>query len=430
MFSNTIIKNRLKKQIIFSLTALVLYLAIFALIARVAVLMSSKIAHDSALAVKQNMLKDTVDNVFLSIDVMREDIARENPEYSEEQIKKQVFDSLYRRIHYEAYHDGAYMWASEVIDYSGGDDYAIRIIHPNLKDSEGTMLSTNEVNSAGTQAYKEELEGVKKYGYVFLKYPFKKLNSNVVTEKITYSRLYKDYDWIISMGINIDDSEHYIIGAEKSIQKYRILIYVGALLLWSLFAVFILRTYKKMELGLYEQQNQELKDKLSVDVVTRAYTRVYGERKLDEAYKVFLRGGGNTFIAFVDIDYFKKFNDIYGHQVGDEVLKAVVNAVRKCIRTSDMVIRFGGDEFIITFKELSEIMVPVVGGKILDSVRNVDLSEFGVKDTITLSMGFANFEKNDTSYMDAFRRADYALYKSKEKGRNCFSVYNENGEME
>lgn len=245
MVSDTYIKNKLKKQIIFSVTALVLYLAIFILISKVAIMMSAMIAHESALAVKKNMLKDTVDNVFLSIDSIREHQKIEHAEHNEEEIKNVVYEVLHQRIHSEKYGDGAYMWVIEVLDYNGGDNYAVRLIHPNLSDTEGDMLSTNEVNANGSKVYEEELEGVKKDGYIFLNYSFKKLQSNDVTEKIAYSRLYKDYNWIISMGINIDDVEHYRIAAEKSIQNYRILIYVGAIVLWSLFVVFILRVYKK-----------------------------------------------------------------------------------------------------------------------------------------------------------------------------------------
>lgn len=183
---------------------------------------------------------------------------------------------------------------------------------------------------------------------------------------------------------------------------------------------------KKIELGLYEQQNKELKNRLSVDIVTGAHTRVYGERKLEAAFKSFLEGENNTFIAVIDVDHFKSFNDKYGHKVGDEVLKAVVKVMKECTRTSDDVMRWGGDEFIIAFKDLSETMAPVLGDKILSGVRSIDLSEFGVMDSITLSIGFAKFDENDKSYNDALGRADVSLYSSKEKGRNCFSIQDEN----
>lgn len=280
MLSDIYIKKKLKKQIFFSATALILYLAIFFVFSRLAVMVSARISYDTALAVKKNMLRDTVDNVFLSIDFMRRDKATENPSYTEEEIKEQVYKNLYRRIHSEHYEDGAYMWVSQVLNYDGGNDYAIRLIHPNLKNTEGSLLSTNTVNEDGSLAYADELAGVKKDGYVFLQYSFKKLNSEDVSEKIAYSRLYEDYDWIISMGINKDDVKHYMLVAEENIGHYRIAIYAVAIVIWAAFIIFLMNYYKKTEIGLYKEQNRALRDKLSFDTVTGAHSRDYGERRL------------------------------------------------------------------------------------------------------------------------------------------------------
>lgn len=108
--------------------------------------------------------------------------------------------------------------------------------------------------------------------------------------------------------------------------------------------------------------------------------------------------------------------------MGDMVLKRVVDIIRECTRTSDAIIRWGGDEFVIAFSELSEKMVPTLGNKILDSIRKIDLSGDGIEESITISMGFSNFKERDKSYMDAIYRADEALYRAKEMGRDCWSV--------
>jgi signal transduction histidine kinase len=92
-----------------------------------------------------------------------------------------------------------------VINYNGGDNYAIRRVHPNLKDTEGMYLSTNMTDIEGNQPYLTELEGVKQDGELFFNYFFKKNNTDVVSEKITYAKLYPEYDWIIAMGVHLDD---------------------------------------------------------------------------------------------------------------------------------------------------------------------------------------------------------------------------------
>jgi len=99
---------------------------------------------------------------------------------------------------------------NEVLNYEGGDDYAIRRIHPNLRDTVGTKLSTNMTDVKGTTPYKTELEGVKQHGELFFTYYFKKMGSETISEKLTYAKLYKDFDWIVAMGIHLDDMNGYI----------------------------------------------------------------------------------------------------------------------------------------------------------------------------------------------------------------------------
>ena len=102
-----------------------------------------------------------------------------------EKIRRQKFDN------------DAYIWVNEIINYEGGDNYAIRRVHPNLPETEGSFLSTSATDIKGNMPYLEELEGINKDGELFFTYFFKKLNSDEVAEKITYAKLYKDFDWII-----------------------------------------------------------------------------------------------------------------------------------------------------------------------------------------------------------------------------------------
>ncbi|WP_313371041.1 cache domain-containing protein, partial [Sedimentibacter sp.] len=84
----------------------------------------------------------------------------------------------------------SYIWVNEVINYEGGKDYAIRRVHPNLRETEGTYLSTDMEDINGNLPYLEELEGIKKDGELFFTYYFKELNSSRISEKITYAKLY------------------------------------------------------------------------------------------------------------------------------------------------------------------------------------------------------------------------------------------------
>lgn len=101
--------------------------------------------------------------------------------------------------------DSGYIWVNEVINFEGGDDYAIRLVHPNLTDTEGMLLSTNMEDIKGTKPYLTELEGVKRDGEIFFKYWFKKKNSQSIAPKFTYAKLYREFNWVIASGVYLDD---------------------------------------------------------------------------------------------------------------------------------------------------------------------------------------------------------------------------------
>lgn len=192
---------------------------------------------------KKEVLEDSVENTKIHIDNMRTQIRAEHPEYSEEKIKDEVIVWLRDFIYKMNYIDDSYIWVQEVYNFDGGDKYAIRLIHPNLKDTEGTLLSTRTTDSEGNLPYKEELEGIKKDGHVFLNYTFKELYSDRVSMKLTYSSLYPDYNWIISRGVSVnklDDAVEKIQAVEFPIILVIVIIYgiavvtilIYALLLW------------------------------------------------------------------------------------------------------------------------------------------------------------------------------------------------------
>ncbi|MBN2268676.1 MAG: cache domain-containing protein, partial [Acholeplasmataceae bacterium] len=125
-----------------------------------------------------------------------------------DKIESIIKDQLYEQIHASVYQYEAYIWVNEVINYDGGDNYAIRRVHPNAE--EGVYLSTSMTDIKGNFPYLEELEGVKEDGDIFFTYYFKKLSTDEISEKLTYAKLYERFDWIIAMGIYIDETDAYI----------------------------------------------------------------------------------------------------------------------------------------------------------------------------------------------------------------------------
>lgn len=133
-----------------------------------------------------------------------------------------------------------------------------------------------------------------------------------------------------------------------------------------------------------------------------------------------------TSIAIVDVDYFKKVNDTYGHMRGDEVLKKVAGIIEKEVGDNGMAGRIGGDEFFVIFYNAYDLESM---RERVRSIKNVVKATFppndGENPTITLSIGCAAYPKDADNYEDLFLLADFALYRAKEKGRNRYIIYNQ-----
>ena len=121
---------------------------------------------------------------------------------------------------------------------------------------------------------------------------------------------------------------------------------------------------------------------------------------------------------FLDIDHFKKINDTYGHAIGDHVLQKFVQIAKQTIRTEDVLIRWGGEEFLIL---LSVQSIDDLISKAEQLRQTISLNEFDTVKTVTASLGIAVYKENES--FDTFvARADSALYKAKKQGRNCVQL--------
>lgn len=168
-----------------------------------------------------------------------------------------------------------------------------------------------------------------------------------------------------------------------------------------------------------EEKNKEL-ERL---VITDKLTNLYNRRKLDELLQTEIYRSErfeHTFgIAILDIDHFKKVNDTYGHLVGDRVLIEISNILKKYLRKTDFVGRFGGEEFIIICPESEKEGITKLMEDFRLHIENHHFEKVGKK---TASFGITLFKKGDT-IESLIKRADIALYKAKNNGRNRIWVY-------
>lgn len=337
--------------------------------------------------------------------------------YIDELIKKEVEELIRSR----KFSNDSYIWVNEVVNYEGGKDYAVRRVHPNLSDTEGMYLSTDIQDIKGNLPYLEELEGIKRDGELFSNYYFKKPNSTVISEKITYAKLYKDYDWIIAMGVHLDDIDEYTEKVNSDINTLanksivRLLRYISIVLLIGFVALYLIEKRNLLT------STRSLETEMNLDTLTKASSRRYGEMNLKSFFNQYGLTGDSPAIMMFDIDNFKHINDKYGHNVGDIVLIEIVRIIQRIIRSSDQLIRWGGDEFVGIFLGLREEHIMEFGEKLLEEISSLKVPVGSEYINITVSVGFSYFKDTDCEYNDALKRADEALYKSK-KQKNTVSI--------
>jgi diguanylate cyclase (GGDEF)-like protein len=120
----------------------------------------------------------------------------------------------------------------------------------------------------------------------------------------------------------------------------------------------------------------------------------------------------------VDIDHFKSLNDNFGHQAGDEVLKHVAQILRRAVRTHDLPVRYGGEEFALVLPETDMIGAVAVAERVRKSIDTDYLEVYGVVHKISASFGVSVFPDCADDMDSLIKAADVALYWSKEHGRN------------
>ncbi len=137
-----------------------------------------------------------------------------------------------------------------------------------------------------------------------------------------------------------------------------------------------------------------------------------------------LRRYGRTYtVALVDVDNFKTYNDLYGHQGGDEVLIQLATVIKDNIRRTDSVYRYGGEEFLIVFPEADEEGGVIAAENVRARVQNLAIThEQSATGVVTVSIGVAQECTSDPDQKHTLARADAALYRAKEAGRNAVEV--------
>lgn len=174
--------------------------------------------------------------------------------------------------------------------------------------------------------------------------------------------------------------------------------------------------------------NKELSDLSEIDGLTGIANRRHFDEFYDHEFKRSIRYKTPICIMMLDIDFFKEYNDHYGHLSGDVIIIKIAEIIKKhAKRSNDLAVRFGGDEYIVLLSDATEEFCMSVANAIQTELEQLNLlHEYSsISTRITLSIGIACFVPNrDTSPKQLLEYADSALYHSKQNGRNRIHVYN------
>jgi diguanylate cyclase (GGDEF)-like protein len=161
----------------------------------------------------------------------------------------------------------------------------------------------------------------------------------------------------------------------------------------------------------------------AVDPLTDAYNRRFGLARLQEEYSRAVRAEGPLGILMVDLDHFKSVNDVYGHVVGDRVLRAVARACRRVIREGDVLVRYGGEEFLVLLPGAGADDVAQIGERIRRAVSETTVAEGDQRIGVTVSLGGTTYHDSGSSSPESLvAQADAALYEAKAAGRDRLLV--------
>ena len=164
-------------------------------------------------------------------------------------------------------------------------------------------------------------------------------------------------------------------------------------------------------------RSETLEQAALTDALTGMQNRRYFDDALTEYIEEFRRIGKPVGLMILDLDHFKQVNDTHGHDVGDEVLRAVANCLKDMTRCHDVVARLGGEEFVVVAPNMENEPLIKFAERIRKAIAAMAVLSGNVRLKITASVGLAVWNGDETAE-DFFRRADKQLYQAKRLGRN------------
>ncbi|WNL33600.1 diguanylate cyclase [Arcobacter cryaerophilus gv. pseudocryaerophilus] len=281
------------------------------------------------------------------------------------------------------------------------------LIHDLLKDTYEVKIA-----KSGTKAL-EILESPNDIDLILLDIEMPDINGYDVCKRIKNNETIKNIPIIFITGRTSQEDEEYGLN-------------LGAI-------DYITKPFNKAIVKLRIKNYLDLKikndmlEKLSMyDGLTNIRNRRFFDETFEKTFNEIKRDKKSLAVLMIDIDFFKPYNDNYGHGQGDETLRKVAKALEKTIkRASDFVARYGGEEFVILLKDINKDGVEAVANNLLNAIRELKIThEFSkIEKYVTVSIGASFYNSSsDVTKLELLLKADETLYSVKNSGRNNFAI--------
>ena len=222
----------------------------------------------------------------------------------------------------------------------------------------------------------------------------------------------KDKQTVALLGIDFSHKE-YVNVKETLVPLENIYFYSALFIVIMLISAFV-------QLVIYYKHRK----KSFIDPLTGMFNRQYLHELLTK-YAV-----GDFQILIMDLDHFKQVNDIYGHDAGDEVLRTVSSRIQSVIRKQDILIRYGGEEFLLLISDKEVGLSMEIAQRVRQAVKVTPIALKDCKLKVTISMGLNPFPERSKNFEQAVKAADLGLYKAKKLGRDRVEIYDDNQSLD
>ena len=303
-------------------------------------------------------------------------------------IKAQDEDKLYDAIDY--------------FEAANGFLYTDFIDNKKLIERAEPYLSKIEklINSKGLTLSEQELKEIYELTNLVLK-------EAELQEKSIWINFQQEY-------VKFQKNAYTIQALQQSITIFIVLLFF--LFLW------IYNKQRKLQ-HIIVSHEKELENLAYYDTLTRVPNRRGIERTIEQSIEYANRKGEDFYLALIDIDNFKIVNDIYGHDIGDKVLAESVKRIENSIRSIDIIGRFGGDEFLVIFKDITVVYdLKIILDRIIDSFKE-PVKITGVEHYTSVSIGIVHYPSNADNHVELIKYADIAMYNSKAQGKARYSFF-------